>query len=198
MLFDVPSMADYGKLSAPLAGRDDRRRAGRGGALQEETPPISCCGSRRSRAQPGWDSPWGRGRPGWHIECSAMAWKHLGETFDIHGGGHRPDLPASRERDRAEPNAPMTARRWRNVWMHNGFLQVDGEKMSKSPRQLLHRARAAGRGPSRRGDPLALLMTAHYRQPLDISREAREGGEGAARPLLHRPGQGPRHRAGDR
>ena len=84
--------------------------------------------------EPAWPSPSGiatPGRPGWHIECSAMSWKHLGETFDIHGGGIDLVFPAPRERDRAIAlrfHTPVMAK----FWMHNGFLQVEGEKMSKS------------------------------------------------------------------
>jgi cysteinyl-tRNA synthetase len=121
-------------------------------------------------AQPGWDSPWGRGRPGWHIECSAMAESLLGETFDIHGGGqdlifphHENEIAQSRC---AHAGAPLA-----RYWLHNGFLQVSGEKMSKSlgnfftVRELLEEGH--------RGEAIRLaLLSAHYRQPLDISRES--------------------------
>ena len=91
--------------------------------------------------EPSWPSPAGikaEGRPGWHIECSAMAWKHLGEQFDIHGGGIDLEFPASRERARADLLRASTKAAWRNFWMHNGFLQVESEKMSKIARQLRH------------------------------------------------------------
>ena len=118
----------------------------------------------------GWPSPWGiAGRPGWHIECSAMSWKHLGETFDIHGGGidlifphHENEIAQSRC-----AHAPVMA----NYWMHNGFLQVEGEKMSKSLgnfvtiRELLKPD--AGRSPLG-GEVIRLdMLRTHYRQPLD-------------------------------
>ena len=84
-----------------------------------------------SPEEPGWDSPWGRGRPGWHIECSAMSKRYLGEVFDIHGGGldlifphHENEIAQSR----CAHGTPVMA----NIWMHNGFLQVEGQKMSKS------------------------------------------------------------------
>ncbi len=101
---------------------------------KRDTIRISCLWKPSKAGEPGWPSPAGitvPGRPGWHIECSAMSWKHLGETFDIHGGGIDLVLPASRERNRAValrlPHQVMA-----NFWMHNGFLQVEGEKMSKS------------------------------------------------------------------
>jgi cysteinyl-tRNA synthetase len=119
--------------------------------------------------EPGWDSPWGRGRPGWHIECSAMGKALLGETFDIHGGGidlvfphHENEIAQSRC---AHGGAPLA-----RVWMHNGFVQVNGEKMSKSlgnyftVRELLEEGH--------RGEAIRLaLLSAHYRQPLDITRD---------------------------
>ena len=102
--------------------------------------------------QPGWDSPWGRGRPGWHIECSAMSGALLGEVFDIHGGGidlifphHENEIAQSR----CAHGTPVMAK----IWMHNGFVQVNGAEDVEVARQLLHRARAAGGRPSRRGDP---------------------------------------------
>ena len=82
--------------------------------------------------EPGWDSPWGRGRPGWHIECSAMSEALSGRSLRHPRRRHRPDLPAPRERDRPVALRPSARASWRNVWMHNGFLQVEGEKMSKS------------------------------------------------------------------
>ena len=80
---------------------------------------------------PGWDSPWGRGRPGWHIECSAMSWKHLGEDFDIHGGGIDLVFP-HHENEIAQSRSAFATPAMAHVWMHNGFLQVEGEKMAKS------------------------------------------------------------------
>ena len=96
--------------------------------------------------EPSWPSPAGiagRGRPGWHIECSAMAWKHLGERFDIHGGGIDLVFP-HHENELAQTLLRLHADRMANVWMHNGFLQVEGEKMSKSPRQFRHDQGVAG------------------------------------------------------
>jgi cysteinyl-tRNA synthetase len=120
-------------------------------------------------SQPGWDSPWGRGRPGWHIECSAMSAAKLGVTFDIHGGGidlifphHENEIAQSRS---AHGGAPLA-----RVWMHNGFVQVNGEKMSKSLGNYftVHELLEEGH----RGEAIRLaLLAAHYRQPVDFTRE---------------------------
>ena len=96
-----------------------------------------------SPEEPGWDSPWGRGRPGWHIECSAMSAAYLGEVFDIHGGGLDLIFP-HHENEIAQSRCAHGTDVMANVWMHNGFLQVEGQKMSKSRRQFLTDQRAAG------------------------------------------------------
>jgi len=124
-------------------------------------------------SQPGWESPWGRGRPGWHIECSAMAETHLGESFDIHGGGidlifphHENEIAQTTCSDsRHGPHFRMA-----QIWMHNGFVTVDGAKMSKSLGNFttVRQLRERWHGEVIR---LALMMT-HYRAPLDIT-EAR-------------------------
>jgi cysteinyl-tRNA synthetase len=121
--------------------------------------------------QPGWDSPWGRGRPGWHIECSAMADAHLGVTFDIHGGGldlifphHENEIAQSRC---AYDGAPLA-----KYWMHNGFLTIDKDKMSKSLGNFFTVRQLLAKAP---GEALRLaLLSGHYRQPLDFSPEALE------------------------
>jgi cysteinyl-tRNA synthetase len=113
---------------------------------------------------PGWDSPWGRGRPGWHIECSAMSWKYLGETFDIHGGGidlvfphHENELAQSR----CAFSTPLMAR----LWMHNGFLQVEGRKMAKSEGNFITIRELLNDWP---GEVLRFnMLRSHYRQPMD-------------------------------
>jgi len=112
----------------------------------------------------GWDSPWGRGRPGWHIECSAMIYEHLGETIDIHGGGldlifphHENEIAQSRC---AHAGAPLA-----RFWVHNGFVDMGAEKMSKSLGNIVTPAELLAQG--HRGETLRLaLLSAHYRQPL--------------------------------
>nr|WP_250807875.1 cysteine--tRNA ligase [Neorhizobium tomejilense] len=172
VLFSVPSMADYGRLS----GRDVGTQ--RGGAR------IAVSDRKRSDAdfvlwkgssenEPGWESPWGRGRPGWHIECSAMSARYLGETFDIHGGGHDLIFP-HHENEIAQSRCAHGTEVMANYWMHNGFVMLDGRKMSKSEgnfitiNELLRTDNYGGR--SWRGDilRLAMLMTS-YREPLDFT-----------------------------
>lgn len=114
--------------------------------------------------QPGWESPWGRGRPGWHIECSAMSLKHLGETFDIHGGGQDLVFP-HHENEIAQSTCALGKGKFARFWLHNGMLMVRGAKMSKSlgnyftVRDLLAQAN---------GETIRFaLLSTHYRQPLD-------------------------------
>ncbi len=112
VLFAVGSMTDYGQLSG--RSRDEMIAGARVEVAPYKRDPADFVLWKPSPDDlPGWDSPWGRGRPGWHIECSAMGETHLGETFDIHGGGLDLIFPASRERDRAERLRPMAASRWR-------------------------------------------------------------------------------------
>ncbi|MGI8569538.1 MAG: cysteine--tRNA ligase [Methylocella sp.] len=172
VLFDVPSMPAYGKLSKrPL----DEMIAGARVELApyKRSPMDFVLWKPASAAEPGWESPWGRGRPGWHIECSAMSWKHLGETFDIHGGGIDLLFP-HHENELAQSCSAFGHDVMANFWMHNGHLQVEGEKMSKSLgnfvtiRELWTSEKFGGRSWPRRTIRLAMLMT-HYRQPIDWS-----------------------------
>lgn len=165
VLFSVPSMADYGELSG--LNRDDQVAGARVEVAPYKRDPADFVLWKPSAAdQPGWESPWGRGRPGWHIECSAMAAEHLGTRFDIHGGGidlifphHENEIAQSR----CTHGEPFMAR----YWMHNGFVTVDGEKMSKSLGNFLTVHELLERHP---GEALRLgLLSAHYRQPQDVS-----------------------------
>ena len=176
VLFDVGSMPDYGKLSGRSV--DDMIAGARVDVAPYKRDPMDFVLWKPSdAATPGWDSPWGRGRPGWHIECSAMSWKHLGEVFDIHGGGVDLVFP-HHENELAQSTCAHGTQVMANVWMHNGFLQVEGEKMSKSLgnfftiRELLDRFR----GENLR---LQMLMT-HYRQPTNWT----EAGAKEARVIL--------------
>ena len=119
--------------------------------------------------QPGWDSPWGWGRPGWHLECSVMAATHLGETIDIHGGGQDLVFP-HHENEIAQSVCAHGGKPFARYWMHNGFVTVDRQKMSKSLGNTLivHELLKAHPGETLR----YLLLSAHYRQPLDWSGEA--------------------------
>jgi cysteinyl-tRNA synthetase len=120
---------------------------------------------------PGWDSPWGRGRPGWHIECSAMAGKHLGRTIDIHAGGQDLIFP-HHENELAQSSCVHDGDPFARYWLHNGFLSIDQEKMSKSIGNVLLVHDLIKTIP---GEVIRLaLLSAHYRQPLDWSGETIE------------------------
>ena len=130
MLFAVQSMADYGKLSG--RSLDDMLA----GARVEVASYKKYAGDfvlwkPSADNEPGWDSPWGRGRPGWHLECSAMIEKHLGDSIDIHGGGQDLIFP-HHENEIAQSCCAHDGKPFANVWMHNGFINIEGEKMSKS------------------------------------------------------------------
>ncbi len=115
---------------------------------------------------PGWDSPWGRGRPGWHIECSAMSWKYLGETFDIHGGGSDLIFP-HHENEMAQSLCAFPGSQFARYWTHNGMLQVNGEKMSKSLGNFFTIRDVLAKAP---GEAIRLLLLrTHYRSLLDFS-----------------------------
>ncbi|MGF6157949.1 cysteinyl-tRNA synthetase [Ensifer sp. KUDG1] len=172
VLFDTKSMADYGQLSKRNL---DEQQAGARVAVEahKKSPGDFVLWKLSGDNEPGWESPWGRGRPGWHIECSAMSSRYLGEVFDIHGGGLDLIFP-HHENEIAQSRCAHGTEVMANVWMHNGFLQVEGRKMSKSEGnfvtiyELLHTEKFAGR--QWPGDVLrlAMLMT-HYREPIDFS-----------------------------
>ncbi|RDL52344.1 Cysteine--tRNA ligase [Ensifer sp. M14] len=172
VLFDTRSMPDYGQLSKRNL---DEQQAGARVAVEahKKHPGDFVLWKLSADHEPGWDSPWGRGRPGWHIECSAMSGRYLGEVFDIHGGGLDLIFP-HHENEIAQSRCAHGTSVMANVWMHNGFLQVEGRKMSKSEGnfvtiyELLHTEKFGGR--KWPGDVLrlAMLMT-HYREPIDFS-----------------------------
>ena len=167
VLFDVPSDPDYGAL-----GRRDREAMIAGARVEvasyKKDPADFVLWKPSAPDVIGWDSPWGRGRPGWHIECSAMIERHLGETIDIHAGGidlvfphHENEIAQSRC---AHGGAPLA-----RYWLHNGFLSMAGsEKMSKSLGNVVTVADLLEHDP--RGEIYRFaLLSAHYRQPLDWS-----------------------------
>lgn len=173
VLFNVPSMPDYGQLSKrPL---DEMIAGSRVEVAPYKKDPQDFVLWKPSKpGEPGWPSPAGikgLGRPGWHIECSAMAWKHLGETFDIHGGGIDLVFP-HHENEIAQSRCAFQSGVMANTWMHNGFLQVEGEKMAKSAgnfvtiRELLSSSKFGERSWDGETLRFAMLRT-HYRQPID-------------------------------
>lgn len=163
VLFSVPSDPDYGVLS-----KRDRDAMIAGARVEvapyKRDPADFVLWKPSAEGLIGWDSPWGRGRPGWHLECSAMIERHLGETIDIHGGGldlifphHENEIAQSRC---AHGGAPLA-----RYWVHNGFVDMGAEKMSKSLGNIITPAELLEQG--HRGETLRLaLLSAHYRQPL--------------------------------
>jgi cysteinyl-tRNA synthetase len=180
VLFDVPSMPEYGKLSR--RSLDDMIAGARVEVAPYKRGEMDFVLWKPSKeGEPGWDSPWGVGRPGWHLECSAMSHKHLGEVFDIHGGGIDLVFP-HHENEIAQTRCAFGQHVMANIWMHNGFLQVEGEKMSKSLgnfvtiHELLHEEKFGGR--AWRGEVLRLAMLrSAYRQPIDWTLKALEEAE---------------------
>jgi len=167
VLFNVPAYAEYGKLS----GRNQKEMLA--GARVEvapfkKDPSDFVLWKPSTKDQPSWESPWGGGRPGWHIECSAMIETHLGETIDVHGGGQDLVFP-HHENERAQTTCAHGGKLFSKYWMHNGFVNVDQEKMSKSignvllVKDLLSQAS---------GEAIRMtLLSAHYRSPLDWNDE---------------------------
>jgi cysteinyl-tRNA synthetase len=166
VLFSVPSMVDYGALSKrPL---DEMIAGARVEVAPYKRAPMDFVLWKPSKpGEPSWPSPCGiaaPGRPGWHIECSAMSWKHLGETFDIHGGGIDLVFP-HHENEIAQSRCAFHTPVMANYWMHNGFLQVEGEKMAKSLGNFVTIRDLLKDWPGETVR-LAMLQT-HYRQPLN-------------------------------
>ena len=193
--FEIGREQSYGKLSGRrpeemLAGArlevDERKRAPADFALWKSAKP----------GEPSWDSPWGRGRPGWHIECSAMSSRHLGDEIDIHGGGN--DLIFPHHENEIAQTESLTERAFARYWVHNGMMELSGETMSKSTGNVLtieefleiHEA-----------DVLRLLvLNSHYRSPLSFNEEIAESAKrgldrikGALKPAIPGEGDGSQH-----
>jgi cysteinyl-tRNA synthetase len=163
VLFHVPSMKGYGKLSG--RSLDEMVAGARVEVAPYKKDAMDFVLWKPSPADlPGWESPWGRGRPGWHIECSAMSAAHLGERFDIHGGGLDLIFP-HHENEIAQSRCAFGTDVMATVWMHNGFLQVEGQKMSKSLGNFITIHELLADWP---GEVLRLnMLRTHYRQPID-------------------------------
>jgi len=177
--FRVRSKDDYGKLS----GRDvDSMRAGARVEPGEskEDPADFALWKGAKEGEPWWESPWGSGRPGWHIECSAMSYRYLGETLDIHGGGQDLIFP-HHENEIAQSESYTGTQPFVRYWLHNGWLTFGEEKMSKSLGNII----TIREGLDKYGaDGLRLfVLTSHYRSPLSYSEEALESGKRAAERL---------------
>ena len=163
VLFDVQSMPDYGALSGRKL--DEQRPGARVAVDAHKKSPLDFVLWKQSSGdEPGWESPWGRGRPGWHIECSAMSAAYLGEVFDIHGGGIDLIFP-HHENELAQSRCAHGTPAMANYWMHNEFVQVEDAKMSKSLGNFVTIRELLADWP---GEVLRLnMLRAHYRSPMD-------------------------------
>jgi cysteinyl-tRNA synthetase len=168
--FEVAKYSGYGRLSKRRL--DDMQAGARVDVDERKRHPMDFALWKSSKSgEPSWDSPWGAGRPGWHIECSAMAMRHLGETFDIHGGGM--DLIFPHHENEIAQSCGATGKEFARYWIHNGFVQINQEKMSKSLgnfftiREIFEQS-----GYRNQVTAEALryfLLATHYRSPLDFS-----------------------------
>ena len=166
--YRVSAFPGYGKLSGQSM---EERETGASERLNVETdkeaPEDFALWKSQKPGEPAWDSPWGKGRPGWHIECSAMSMKYLGETFDIHCGGK--DLLFPHHENEIAQSEGATGKKYVNYWMHNGFINVDNQKMSKSLNNFF-----TVRDIAKEFDLEAVrlfMLSAHYRSPINFSRE---------------------------
>lgn len=181
VMFKVSSMKQYGRLSGrDLDNNTTRNRVDAADYKQDTNDFILWKPSGDD--QPGWDSPWGRGRPGWHLECSAMIATHLGQIIDIHGGGQDLIFP-HHENEIAQGCCAHGTSGYVNYWMHNGYLTINGEKMSKSLGNFLTIHDALKNTP---GETLRYaLLSAQYRQPLDWSAETLKQARASIDRLYH-------------
>lgn len=164
VFFEVGKLKGYGKLS----GRSlEKLRAGARVKVNEQkrSPLDFALWKRAKEEEPSWDSPWGKGRPGWHIECSAMSMKYLGETFDIHAGGQ--DLIFPHHENEIAQSETYTGKKLANYWLHNGFVTINREKMSKSLGNFFTLKQIFEKFPP----PVVrlFLLSTHYRKPIDFS-----------------------------
>jgi cysteinyl-tRNA synthetase len=177
--FDVKKFEGYGKLSHQNI--EDLESGKRIDVNEKKKSPNDfVLWKFKKENEPFWDSPWGEGRPGWHIECSAMSMKYLGEHFDIHGGGQ--DLIFPHHEDEIAQSEAATGKKWVNYWVHNGFITVNKEKMSKSLKNF-----TTLRDAMKDYEPNVLrffYLTTHYRAPLDLSEENVEQAKNTLKRIL--------------
>lgn len=170
--FSVRKFKDYGKLSGKNI--EELETGARVEVDERKKDPLDFALWKASKpGEPFWDSPWGKGRPGWHIECSAMNLKYLGETFDIHGGGK--DLIFPHHENEIAQSETLTEKQFVRYWLHNGFVNIDREKMSKSLGNILTIRDALKNYPA---EAIRLfLLSSHYRSPIDYSTESLKNAE---------------------
>ena len=164
VFFEVKKFEEYGRLSNQKI--DEVEIGARVNVMEEKNNPLDfALWKRKKEGEPYWDSPWGQGRPGWHIECSAMAKKYLGDTFDIHGGGQDLIFP-HHENEIAQSRCAYHGN-FANYWLHNGFIQVNGDKMSKSLGNFFLLREILGKFS---GNVVRLfILGTHYRKPINFS-----------------------------
>ena len=182
--FRVASFPDYGKLSGRHGDEEATRNPSEedeAGELKEDPRDFALWKAHKEGEDTWWESPWGRGRPGWHIECSAMAEAHLGPVFEIHGGGLDLVFP-HHENEIAQSRA--LGHEFAQLWMHNGMLRLAGEKMSKSLGNIVSLREALEEWG--RETLLVYFLGGHWRKPIDYSDEVLRAGGGAGRELPQR------------
>ena len=169
VFFEVKKFEEYGSLSNQKI--DELEIGARVDIMEEKNNPLDfALWKRKKEGEPYWDSPWGQGRPGWHIECSAMAKKYLGDTFDIHGGGQ--DLVFAHHENEIAQSRCAYHGNFANYWLHNGFIQVNGDKMSKSLGNFFLLREILGKFP---GNVVRLfILGTHYRKPINFSMDNME------------------------
>jgi cysteinyl-tRNA synthetase len=171
VLFSVASIRAFGALSGKSLDGLRVGASARGEPAPYKRDPMDfVLWKPARRGEPSWDSPWGKGRPGWHIECSAMSRAYLGDLFDIHGGGQDLVFP-HHENEIAQTTAATGQDRMANFWLHNGFVTVDGRKMSKSLGNVVTVRDVLARDPSAGAALRLLLLSTHYRQDFDFTWE---------------------------
>ncbi len=176
--YDVSAFPEYGSLSHRRL--EDLRSGARIEVDEAKDDPLDFVLWKSAKpGEPSWESPWGSGRPGWHIECSAMSTACLGEHFDIHGGGM--DLQFPHHENEIAQSEGATGCRFVNVWMHNGFVRIDDEKMSKSLGNFFTTRSVLERFPAEA--VRCLMLLSHYRSPLNYSTERLERATAALRRL---------------
>ena len=169
VFFEVKKFEEYGNLSNQKI--DELEIGARVDIMEEKNNPLDfALWKRKKEGEPYWESPWGQGRPGWHIECSAMAKKYLGDTFDIHGGGQ--DLVFPHHENEIAQSRCAYHGNFANYWLHNGFIQVNGDKMSKSLGNFFLLREILGKFP---GNVVRLfILGTHYRKPINFSMDNME------------------------
>jgi len=169
VFFEVKKFEKYGNLSNQKI--DELEIGARVDIMEEKNNPLDfALWKRKKEEEPYWESPWGQGRPGWHIECSAMAKKYLGDTFDIHGGGQ--DLVFPHHENEIAQSRCAYHGNFANYWLHNGFIQVNGDKMSKSLGNFFLLREILGKFP---GNVVRLfILGTHYRKPINFSMDNME------------------------